>query len=176
MSTGGSVILLEFDRAEALVRTLRELREAGYERLEVYSPYPSEEIDKLLPGRPTPIGWIVLFAALAGGVGAYGLQWFAAHDYALNVGGRPLHSWPAFVPVTFELTVLSAAIVGVLTLLWLARLPRLDHALEGELAFVRATQDRFVLCVDAADRRFTRVGFDKIAAAAAALSVTEHVV
>lgn len=167
------IMMVEFERASALVRMLRRLREEGYSRVDVYTPYPDEEIDRLLPGRRSPVGWVMLAAGVAGGVGAYVLQWFATHDYPLNVGGRPLHSWPAFVPVTFELTVLSAAIAGVVALLWLARLPRLDGAVFADSRFWRASQDRFFLCVHADDPRFTAAGFDRIVRESDALSIGE---
>jgi hypothetical protein len=166
-------IALEFASAEALVATLRRLRDEGYSRIEVYQPYASEEIDALLPGPPSPVGWIMLGAGVIGGGGAYFLQWYAARDYPLNVGGRPLHSWPAFVPVTFELTVLSAAIAGVLALLWLARLPRLDHAMFADPRFARASQDRFFLRIHVDDPRYTAVGMEKLLRESDALSVEE---
>jgi hypothetical protein len=77
------------------------------------------------------------------------MQWYAARDYRLNVGGRPVDSWPAFVPVTFELTVLTAALAGVAALLWLSGLPRLDHPVFSDRRFRRASQDRFFVCVRA---------------------------
>lgn len=144
----------EFAEAETFLAALRHLRELGYTRIEAYLPYPLEGVDEALAHPRTPMATIMLVAGLAGGAGAYFMQWFAAHDYAYNVGGRPLHSWPSFVPVTFELTVLTAAIVGVLALLALARLPRLDHPMFGVRDFGRASQDRFFLCVRADDPRY----------------------
>ncbi|HTL66056.1 MAG TPA: DUF3341 domain-containing protein [Lacunisphaera sp.] len=144
-------LLAGFAEHDQLVRALRRLRELGCTRLEVYAPFPSREVDELLPGRPTPAGWLMLAGGMLGGSGAYFLQWYAAHDYAYNVGGRPLHSWPSFVPVTFELTVLCAALTGLVALLVLTRLPRLDHPVFAEPAFVRASQDRFFLAVHTAD-------------------------
>jgi hypothetical protein len=96
----------------------------------------------------------MLVAGLVGGTGGYFLQWYATRDFPLNVGGRPVHSWPAFVPATFELTVLTASIVGVLALLWLAGLPRLHHPIFAATGIERATQDRFFLCVCADDPLF----------------------
>jgi hypothetical protein len=111
-------------------------------------------MDEELPGRPTPMARIVLTGALLGAGGGYFMQWFATRDYAFNVGGRPLHSWPAFVPITFELAVLTAALVGVAGLLWLARLPRLDHPLFHVPEFSRASQDRYFLTIQASDPHF----------------------
>jgi hypothetical protein len=163
----------EFATHDALVRAMRRLRAERYSRLEVYTPFPSEEIDALLPGKPTPIGWLMLAGGLAGGSGAYFMQWFAARDYAYNAGGRPLHSWPAFVPVTFELTVLTAALVGFASLLWLARLPRLDHPLFAAPEFRRASQDRFFIAVHADDPRLTSRGVETLLRDCGAVSIQE---
>lgn len=139
---------------EAVIHVLTELNRLGYTRYEVYSPFPAEEIDELLPGK-TRIGWVMLIAGICGCLGAYFLQWYAAHDYALNVGGRPLHSWPSFVPVTFELTVLTTALVGVATLFVFSRLPRLDYPTFNDPRFLRASQDRFFVCVRADEPKGT---------------------
>jgi len=116
---------------------------------------------------------LVLAAGLIGAGGGFFLQWFATRDYPLNVGGRPVFSWPAFVPVTFELTVLTAALVGVGALLWLSRLPRLDHPLFALPVFARATQDRYFLGVRAADPRFDRRRVRELLASLHPESITE---
>jgi hypothetical protein len=166
-------MLAEFAGHDRLVGALRRLRAECYSHLEVYTPFPSEEIDELLPGKPTPIGWLMLAGGLAGGGGAYFMQWFAAHDYAYNVGGRPVHSWPSFVPVTFELTVLAAALTGLVALLWLARLPRLDHPVFTVPEFVRASQDRFFIALRMDDPRLTRTGLDRLLRECGAVSIQE---
>jgi Protein of unknown function (DUF3341) len=131
---------------ESVRHVLEALRSAGCMRYEVFSPFPAEELDELVPGK-TRIGWVMLAAGICGAAGAYFLQWYAAHDYPLNVGGRPLHSWPSFVPVTFELTVLTAALVGVAALFLFTRLTRLDYPTFNDPRFLRASQDRFFVCV-----------------------------
>jgi hypothetical protein len=166
-------ILAEYPNHDRLVAALRRLRDDGYTRFEVYSPFPSEEIDELLPGRATPIGWLMLVGGLAGGSGAYFMEWYAAHDFAYNVGGRPLHSWPAFVPVTFELTVLTAALTGLVSLLFLTRLPRLAHPVFNAAPFRRASADRFFVAVHRDDPRLTDTGIDKLLRETGALSVEE---
>jgi hypothetical protein len=155
-------ILVEYAEHEQLLLALRRLRTEDYSQLEVYTPFPSDEIDELVPGKPTPIGWLMLAGGMIGGSGAYFMQWYAAHDYAYNVGGRPLHSWPSFIPVTFELTVLCAALTGLLSLLWLAGLPRLDHAVFNHADFRRASQDRFFVAVLIDDPRVTRFEIKKL--------------
>ncbi len=147
-------VAASFTTPESFLEALRAMRRAGYLDVEVNVPFAVEGMEEWLPGRPTPIARVVLIAALAGAAGGYFMQWYAARDYALNIGGRPLHSWPAFVPITFELSVLTGAVIGVLGLLWLARLPRLDYPLFQVPEFVRATQDRFFVGIKASDARF----------------------
>jgi hypothetical protein len=124
------------------------VEEAGFRRIETFTPYDVEAEEAVVRRRPTPMGWIML-GGFIGGAGAFFMQWYAARDYRINVGGRPVDSWPAFVPVTFELTVLTAALTGVAALLWLLRPPRLDHPVFSDRRFRRASQDRFFICVRA---------------------------
>ncbi len=145
-----------FATPEAFLDGLRRAREAGYSRLDVYVPYSVEGMEEWLPHKHSPMPLIVLIAGITGAIGGYYLQWYAVHDYIINVGGRPITSWPAFVPVTFELTVLTAAITGVLALFWLAGLPRLDHPVIADPRFDRASQDRFFLCIRRTDTKFER--------------------
>jgi hypothetical protein len=166
-------IVAEYDRHERLVAVLRRLRNDGYSQFEVYSPFPSDEVDALLPAPPTPMGWIMLAAGIGGAIGAYFLQWYAARDYPYNSGGRPLDSWPAFVPVTFELTVLTAALVGLAALLWLTRLPRLDHPMFALPRFSRASQDRFFVAIHSTDPRFTMAGLEKLLRDSQPLAIEE---
>ncbi|HZP60268.1 MAG TPA: DUF3341 domain-containing protein [Opitutaceae bacterium] len=143
-----------FTGPEELLTALRRVRRAGYTRVEAYTPFPLEELEELLPGRPSPIPWIMFAAGVIGASGGYFMEWYAAHDYPINVGGRPLHSWPAFVPVTFELMVLTAALVGVMAFFCIARFPRLHHPMFSAAHFSRASQDRFFLCIRAGDPQF----------------------
>ncbi len=159
-------LLVRFASPGALLAALRRLRANGFTRIEVNTPHPVEGLDEFLPGKPTPIASAVLAGALLGGAGGYFLQWFAARDYPYNAGGRPLHSWPSFVPVTFELTVLAAALAGVGALFWLTGLPRLDHPVFAAAGFERASQDRYFVCVRADDPRYDR---EKLAALFTAL-------
>ena len=166
-------VLAEFAEHDRLVTALRRLREERYSHVEVYTPFPSAEVDELLPGGPTPIGWLMLAGGVCGGGAAYFMQWFAARDYAYNVGGRPLHSWPAFVPVTFELTVLAAALTGFVALLWLARLPRLDHPVFRAPEFTRASQDRFFIALRLDDPRLTSAGVEALLRGCGAVTIRE---
>ncbi len=137
--------LATYAAAPDLIAALKRLRETGHKNFEVFMPFPSEEIDELIPGPPSVLGWVMLVAGISGGCGAYFLQWYASRDYPINVGGRPIHSWPSFIPVTFELTVLTASLVGLAALLIVAGLPRLDYPTFSRPEFRRASQDRFCL-------------------------------
>jgi Protein of unknown function (DUF3341) len=158
-------MMAAFASEQSYLAALRELEEAGFRRIETFTPYDVEAEEERVPRRPTPMGWIMLVAGLIGGGAAFFMQWYAARDYRLNVGGRPVDSWPAFVPVTFELTVLTAALTGVAALLWLSGLPRLDHPVFSDRRFRRASQDRFFVCV-----RADQVGYGEKEARAALLA------
>jgi hypothetical protein len=150
-------LLAEFGGHTALETAAREARRNGYVRLEAYSPYPLESVADAVGHRGTRIGWAVLASGLLGAATGYVLQYYLmAVDYPINVGGRPLHSWPAFIPVTFELMVLFAAVGGVIALFVRLGLPRPHHPLFAVPAFERATQDGFFLGIEAADPRFSR--------------------
>ena len=143
-----------FAGPEEFLTALRRVRAAGYTQVETYTPFPLEELGELLPGGPTPVNWIMFAAAMIGAFGGYFLQWYATHDFPINVGGRPLTSWPAFIPATFELTVLTSAVVGAISFFLLARLPRLHHPMFSVREFTRASQDRFFICLRASDPCF----------------------
>lgn len=162
-----------FEHVEELLAALRGLRAAGYERLEVYAPWPVEEARELVPHRRSRVPLIMLITGLGGLAGAFLLQVWAAADYPLVVGGRPLFSWPAFVPVTFELTVLTASLCGLAGFLFLARLPRLDHPMFQHSAFERASQDAFFLCVRANDPRYDAQQTRRALAAQGATAIEE---
>jgi hypothetical protein len=146
-----------FDTEESYLGALRGLSRAGFRGIETFTPYSVEGEDGALPRRRTPIGSIMLAAGIIGGASGFFLQWYAARDYPLDVGSRPLNSWPAFVPVTFELTVLSAALTGVFALMFLCGLPRLDHPVFSDARFGRASQDRFFICLKSTSRDYSAV-------------------
>src|SRR5262249_25682874 len=111
-------LMAEFDNPSALVRAARATYDAGYRRMDAYSPFPIEELADALGFHHTRLPFIVLLGGLIGGLGGFWMQyWCMAIDYPVNVGGRPLNSWPAFIPVTFELTILGAALAAVFGLL-----------------------------------------------------------
>jgi hypothetical protein len=155
MSAGVYGLLAEFSSADALCAAARQAREHGYTRAEAYSPFPVEGLDEVLGSGPDRVAPAALVGGLLGGAGTYFLQWYAAVvDYPLNVGGRPLHSWPAFIPATFEITILGAALAAVLAMLVQNGLPRLYHPLFEVVEFELASRNRFFLCLPAHDPVF----------------------
>lgn len=149
--TRGYGVVAEFTSPEALlaaaVRTRREFRD-----VEAFTPYSVDGLADALGFTRTGVPAITLAGGIVGGVGAYVLQWYTAViDYPINAGGRPLHSWPSFIPATFELAVLGAALAAFFGFLALCRLPRLNHPLFDVPDFDLASKSRFFLCVRATD-------------------------
>lgn len=148
-------LLAEFPSAESLCAAARHVRTHGYTRAEAYSPFAVDGLDEVLGMDRNWVAPATLLGGLAGGAGAYFLQWYAAVvDYPINVGGRPLHSWPAFIPATFELTILGAALAAVLVMLLQNGLPQLYHPLFEIDEFELASRNRFFLCLPARDPVF----------------------
>jgi hypothetical protein len=148
-------LLAEFDTPHALVHAAHSAHQEGYRRMDGYSPFPIEELSEALNFRRTRMPLVMFIGGLLGCVGGFILQYYCmALSYPLNIGGRPLNSWPAWIPITFELTVLVSALSGVFGLLGLCGLPRPHHPLFAVPGFARATRDRFFLCVEATDPKF----------------------
>jgi hypothetical protein len=148
-------LLAEFERPEDLVHAARGVREQGYRCVEAFTPFAVEGLAEALGADRSRVPAIVLAGGVIGGIGAYFMQWFSAVvHYPINVGGRPLHSWPAFIPITFEMTVLGAALAAIVGLLVLCGLPRPYHAVFNVPEFALASNNRFFLAVEARDPRF----------------------
>ncbi|MFL6652596.1 MAG: DUF3341 domain-containing protein [Sulfurifustaceae bacterium] len=159
MSAPGELygVLAEFASADALIDAARRARSAGYARVEAYAPFPVEGLADALGFRANRVPLIVLVGGIAGAVGGYFMQWSSAViAYAFNAGGRPLHSWPAFIPATFELAVLGAALAAFFGMLILNGLPKLYHPIFNAREFEFATRHRFFLCLRADDPAFDR--------------------
>lgn len=147
--------LAEFEDGDAMVRAAKQLRAEGYERLETYTPYPVEGLDEVVPNRAPGVSRWILGAGLIGGTTGVVVQWYCnAFDYPLNVGSRPLLSFPAWVPITFELTVLFGGLTGFVWFLLSAPLLRLHNPIDRFPGIERASQDRHFLAIDGGDPRF----------------------
>lgn len=150
-------IMAEFATPNAVVGAAVRVREAGYTRVEAYSPYPMEDLAHALGLRRSLMPRLVLAGGLVGLVGGYGLvYWTSVVDYPLNIGGRPFHAWPSFIIPTFETTILFAAFAAVFGMLALNGLPRPNHPVFNVERFEGASQDRFFLCVESKDPCFDR--------------------
>ena len=148
-------VIAEFDGPNELVHAARQTYEAGYRRINGYSPYPIEELSEAIGFTKTSLPLIVFIGGLIGGLSGFFMQyWIEVIDYPINVGGKPTNSWPAFIPITFEMTVLFAAFSAVLGMLILNKLPQPYHPVFNLPNFALATRDRFFLAVEANDPKF----------------------
>jgi hypothetical protein len=148
-----SGVVAEFPTVESLENAYEALARAGYTRLTTWTPFPVRKVLKRLPESIVP--WIMLAAALLGGGIGYLIQWWcSARSFPINVGGRPLHSAPAFIPITFESAVLASSVVGFFVLLGFCGMPRLHHPVFEIDGFERAMIDRFWIGIDDSDPAF----------------------
>ncbi len=155
MSRDSYGLLAEFDDAGALLTAARSAREQGYRAIDAYTPFRVEGLSEAVGMRPTRVPLLALFGGMLGAAVAYFIQYYSAvMGYPLNVGGRPLHSWPAFMPATVILCLLGAGVFTVITTLWENGLPKLYHPLFNVPAFERASREGFFLCIRATDNRF----------------------
>jgi hypothetical protein len=152
-------LIAEFNGPENLLAATKKTVAEGYHEMEAYSPFPVEGLDEALGFRGSRVPLITLIGGIVGGVGGFFMEWFSATiHYPINIGGRPLNSWPMFIPVVFELTILCAAIAAVLGMLALNGLPMPYHPLFNVKRFEQASNDRFFLCIESNDRKFDREG------------------
>jgi len=148
-------LMAEFETAGGLVAATEQARLTGYRNMDAYSPIPIEELNEALGLRRTRLPKLVFIGGVLGGLGGYGLEYFSAVlAYPVNIGGRPFHSWPQFIPVTFETTVLGAALTCFIGMWALNKLPQPYHPVFNVPAFARASTDRFFLCIEATDPMF----------------------
>jgi hypothetical protein len=149
-------VMGEFETAADLIRATEKTRDAGYKKMDAYAPYPVEGLSEALGLRRSWVPFLTLMGGLGGGLTGFGFQyWVNVISYPLNIGGRPLNSWPAFIPVTFELTILGAASFAVFGMLALNKLPHPYHPVFNVDRFSRASTDRFFICIEATDPKFS---------------------
>ena len=148
-------VMAEFSSVERLVGAVRRARAAGYRRLDAYAPFPVEELAEALELPPSRIPLFMFAGGLAGAAVGLGMQYFAnLSAYPMNIGGRPLNAWPAFIPATFELIIFCAVLGGLAALFFTLHLPTVYHPVFNHPDFRRASRDGFFLCIEAEDGRF----------------------
>jgi len=147
--------MAEFANPSELVAAARATYEAGYRRVNGYSPFPIEELWEAIGFHRTGLPLLVLIGGILGGLGGFAMQYYlSVIQYPLNVGGKPLNSWPAFIPITFECTILMAALFAVFGMLALNKLPQPYHPVFNAPNFALATRDSFFLVIEASDRKY----------------------
>ena len=148
-------LLAEFDSATAIVNAARRTREAGYTKIDAYSPFPIHEMDEALKLKRTKLPWLVLGGGLTGMLGGFALQyWASVIQYPLNIGGRPMASWPSFIVPAFETTILLASLTAVIGMIALNGLPLPYHPVFNVPQFDNASSDRFFLSIETTDPKF----------------------
>jgi hypothetical protein len=153
---GSYGLMAEFDSPSAVVAAARRVYDAGYRRINAYSPFPIEELSEAIGFHHDRVALVTLIGGILGGLGGFALQyWTSAIDYPLNVGGRPLLSLPAFIPVTFECTILLASFGAFVGNLLMNRLPQPYHPTFNTPSFARASQDRFFVCIKSDDPMYS---------------------
>jgi hypothetical protein len=145
--------MVEFLDPESLLLAAQKAGEAGYTKLDAYSPFPVHGVDKAINAK-TILPYLIFGGGLTGALTGFGMQTIAQFHYKINIAGKPLVSWPSFMPITFELTVLLAASTAVFGMLFLNGLPRPFNPVFAVPGFERASQDRFFLCIEATDPKF----------------------
>lgn len=148
-------IIAEFDSPESLIDAANTALDQGYTKMDAFTPFPVHGLPEAIGFREAKVPWIVFVMGVLGGFGGLGLQWWVSTQaYPLNIGGKPLFSWPAFIPPAFETTILFAAFGAVFGMIGLNRLPQPHHPVFDAPNFERASQDRFFLLIEAKDAKY----------------------
>ncbi len=174
MSDKLHALLIEFDDAEQLVRSCEKVRDAGYRRWDAFTPFPIHGMDRAMGIRGTRLPWIVLGGGITGlGLALLMQWWMNAVDYPFMISGKPFFGLPAAIPVTFELTVLFSALTTFFAMWGLNGMPRLYHPLFTSERFLRVTNDRFFIAIEADDPKFSAQGTRELADSFGAIAVEE---
>src|SRR2546430_7272696 len=153
--TGTHGVLVEFDTPEKLIAACKRTYAAGYRKMDAYAPIPVEGLADAIGYKRNKVALCVLIGGLCGVVGGLGLlEWITVVAYPHNVGGRPLNSWPAYIPITFECMILLAALTAMFSMFAMNGLPKPYHPVFNVPAFERASVDKFFLCIESSDPQF----------------------
>ncbi|MFI5181959.1 MAG: DUF3341 domain-containing protein [Thermoanaerobaculia bacterium] len=167
-------VMAEYATPGDLVAAAKAVRTAGWRKVDAYTPFPIEALNDVLDLHHSKVPLVVLGGGIVGLVAGYGMQyWMSVVDYPLNIGGRPFHSWVAFIPPTFETTVLFAGIAAVVGMIVLNGLPRPYHAVFNNPRFSAASRDRYFLVLTADDPMFDAARATTALRGTNALDVTE---
>jgi len=151
-------LLAEFDSVDTVISAAHRVREAGYRKVDAYSPFPLEELSEAIGFQKNGVALVCLVGGLLGCTGAYILQWWIATiSYPVNIGGRPFHSWPSFIIVTFEMTILFSGLSAVFGMLALNGLPMPYHPVFNVPRFDAASRDRFFIIIFSSDENYDSV-------------------
>lgn len=151
-------LLAEFENSEDLLKAARMAHKEGYRKMDAYSPFPIADLPESMGVNDNSVAMACLIGGILGGLSAYLLQfWITTMAFPINVGGRPMHSWPSYIPVTFEMTVLFASFGAFFGMWALNGLPMPFHPLFSVKRFAGVTRNRFFLCIESADPRFDMV-------------------
>ncbi len=167
-------MMADFDEPDQLLAAAHRAYEEGYRKMDAYTPFPIEGLAEAIGFHRNMVALIVLIGGITGCLTGFFLQYYVAViNYPLNIGGRPLNSWPSFIPITFELTVLFAALFAIFGMLALNRLPEPYHPVFNAPGFAMATRNRFFLCIESEDAKFDRVRTREFLQGLQAREVTE---
>jgi hypothetical protein len=148
-------VMGEFSHPQDLIEAIERVRAEGYTKIDAYTPFPIEEVWEAIGHHKSPVPLVVLIGGILGGLSGFFLQfWVSTIEYPVNIGGRPYNSWPAFIPVTFECTILGAVLAAVAGVFIINGLPEPYHPVFNVPRFAFASRDRYFLCIEARDPRF----------------------
>ena len=167
-------IAAEFDHEDKLLEACRKTRDAGFTKIEAYSPFPIHDLREAIGFKRPILAWVIFAGGLVGLCAGFGLcYWVSVIELPYNIGGRPLNSWPSFIPVTFEMTVLVSALTAVIGMFAFNGLPRPNHPIFNHPNFERASQDRFFLTIESDDPKFDPAETTEFLNSLGPLEVTE---
>jgi hypothetical protein len=167
-------LLAEFDSVDTVISAAHRVYAAGYRKIDAFSPFPLEELSEAIGFHKNGVALICLIGGLLGGTAAYVLQWWInTISYPINIGGRPMHSWPSFIIVTFEMTILFSGLSAVFGMIALNGLPMPYHPVFNVPQFDAASKDKFFIIVFSSDKNYDPVRTRQFLESLSPLSVAE---